>query len=265
MKSEPDVFVADDEEGIERVLRSGRERTAEDFDDIVDHSNGGGNSGGGVDYQSSDGATVTIAGRWPSYIYIGQADTLKWAASTRGCGQLIFVPVTPLSGATVEYGVATPPASPLRAKLNQIILKLKERGLLERLEQRWWSSADVHEDGVLKKCRPHQSSTEPSSEPSSGNGNGGMSFWERQTGAFVLLAVGILIAFTAAVAENFYNKMCAVGGANAADGVARASYKAATSGAAASGSTDGGENGMNSTQNVSNRNLTNKNRITNAR
>ncbi|CAH1103684.1 unnamed protein product [Psylliodes chrysocephalus] len=85
---------------------------------------------------------------------------------------------------TKSYGIAMPQNAPYRGTINRAILKLQEEGILLELKQKWWSAEEpcsIDEESSVQ-MKP-----------------------ENVAGLFVILGVGIVIAFGVAVFEFVWN------------------------------------------------------------
>lgn len=128
------------------------------------------------------------------FVFLGYSDAIAHQAGLQPC-DIAHLPAASLP--PVEYGIATPAGSPLRVKLNHAVLKLKETGYMERLQEKWWPERS-HCTGVRRdKVSPGEEGAEPSS--------GGFLF-QRQMGELVLLLVGIGISIVVAALEYSMRK-----------------------------------------------------------
>nr|XP_022912678.1 glutamate receptor ionotropic, kainate 2-like [Onthophagus taurus] len=88
------------------------------------------------------------------------------------------------------YGIAMPMNSPYRHDINTAVLKLQEEGVLSRLKTKWWK--EMHGGGA---CDDVDSGASSSNELGLANTGG----------VFLVLGIGVAIAFLISLMEFFWN------------------------------------------------------------
>ena len=80
-----------------------------------------------------------------NFVLIGESPTLEYAALT-DCDVMMIGPSLDQTG----YGVAFPQTSPYLDRVNLAILEFQEKGMLEKLHQKWWH--DRGHCGPISAC-----------------------------------------------------------------------------------------------------------------